>query len=548
MRPSGFPAEVPSARQKTAPSASDSGRTEKESGPGTRTFATLAWGAGGMACLLALLPAAGHDQMWCLYAANLMLHGVKLYGPQLFESNPPLIVWLSLVPSAVAGWLHLPSTVLGKLFILGLEGVVAAVSLEMLRKLRLGLSRTVVYALAFVFLTIFAVMPARDFGQRDHILALLCLPYVIAAALDAEGQPTTGWKAICIGLAAGSGIALKPHQALIPVAVESVLVVLRRRGKAGSLLRPEPLVIVACGLAYLLAIHHFAADYFAQVVPVLRDVYCAFGHLGWPQLVGEAVQLHILAVVTLAAYFATGRHRASALVTLLIAAGIASTLAYYLQGTGWYYQQLPALSFFTLALTFLAIDAAERVRLTTPDWTPKAAAALCLLALGLTTHFSGYPFTPARSFPIDTPDPTFFAGFAPGTPVATLTTTVDYIVPPVFKYGLKLAQRYPHLWMLPAILRSEDPQGEPLRRVLPPARVAELDALQHAAMREDFARWQPQLVLVERCQDPTVHCQVLEDRHDDLLAWFLRDPGFRDIFAHYHYARSAGSFDAYVPN
>jgi hypothetical protein len=179
---------------------------------------------------------------------------------------------------------------------------------------------------------------------------------------------------------------------------------------------------------------------------------------------------------------------------------------------------------------------------------PKAAAALCLLAVGLTTHFSGYPFTAERSFPIDTPDPAFFAGLAPGAPVATLTTTVDYTVPPVFKYGLTLAQRYPHLWMLPAILRSEDPHRQSLKRVLPPARVAELDTLQHAAMREDFARWQPQLVLVERCQDPLVHCQVLEDRHDDLLAWFLRDPGFGDIFAHYHYVRSSGAFDAYVPN
>jgi len=53
---------------------------------------------------------------------------------------------------------------------------------------------------------------------------------------------------------------------------------------------------------------------------------------------------------------------------------------------------------------------------------------------------------------------------------------------------------------------------------------------------------------VERCQDPAVHCQVLEDRHDDLLAWFLRDPAFRQVFRNYHYLRSSGTFDAYVPN
>jgi hypothetical protein len=525
-----------------------------------------------MACLIALLPAAGHDQMWCLYAANLVLHGAKLYGPQVFESNPPLIVWLSMLCSKLALWLHLPATAVGKLLLVGVEAGVAAACLRMLRNLRLALKRqgapsnpasgwvgrsnftlpqSVTAALAFVYIAVFAVMPARDFGQRDHILVLLCLPYVLAAALDAEGRPPAPWKALCIGLAAGTGIALKPHQALIPIAVEAALMVLRsRRGQridARSLLRPEPLAILACGIAYPLAIHHFAADYFTQVVPVLRDTYWAIGHLNWPQLVAESVQLHVLAALTLAALFAIGWRHASPLITLLIAAGIAATLAYYLQGTGWYYQQLPALSFFSLALTFLAIDAAQSRRLTLPCWAPRAAAALSLLAVALTAHFTGYPLTPERSFPIDTPDPTFFAGLAPGTPVATLTTTVDYTVPPVFKYSLTLAQRYPHLWMLPAILRSESGSNPTARRISP-QRLPQLEALQHSAMREDFARWRPQLVLVERCQDPAVRCQVLEDRHDDLLAWFLRDPAFRDIFARYHYLRSSGPFDAYVPN
>jgi len=527
--------------QKTTPSASDSARPEKESEAAVDTFAVLTLGAAGMACLLALLPAAGHDQMWGLYAARLMLHGTKLYGPQLFESNPPLIFWMSLAPAAAAGWLPLPATTLGKLLVIALEAGVAAVCLRILRVLRPELPRSLMWALAFVYVTVFAATPARDFGQRDHLLALLCLPYVLAAGLDAQGRSLRRWQSICVGLAAGIGIALKPHEALIPIAVEAALLGLR--AKRGIRLRLEPLGILAVGAAYLLAIRCFAADYLEQVLPVLRSTYWAFGHLTWPQLVGESVQLHILALVTLAAWVATGIRKAPTLATLFLAAGIASIFAYYLQGTGWYYQQLPAISFFSLALTFLAIDATEKRQLTLPGWAPRAATALCVLALGLTTHFAGYPFTPERSFPIDTPDPSFFTGLAPGTPVATLTTTVDDTVPPAFKYRLTLAQRYPHLWMLPALLRGES--GD---RRIAPDRLAQLEDLQHAAMREDFARWQPRLVLVQRCQDPAVHCQVLEDRHDNLLAWFLRDPGFREAFSHYRYLRSAGEFDAYVPN
>jgi hypothetical protein len=535
-------------RTKSTPQGADSARRDEEKTFGAVTFRVLTIGVAGMACLIALLPAAGHDQMWGLYMARLVLHGAKLYGPELFESNPPLIVWLSTIPAALAGWLHLPETAVGKALVLGVEAGVAMVCLRLLRGSQ-EISRSVVWALAFVYVAIFAVMPARDFGQRDHILVLLCLPYVLAAAMDAEGMAISAWAEVGIGMAAGVGLALKPHQALVPVAVEVAVIVLRSR-RAGrftmrSLRRAEPWVIVGCGVAYVGAIRWFAPDYFLRVVPVLRETYWAFGHLGWMGLLGESVQLHVLMGVVVVALILAGRNSVArsdpALVVVLVAAGVASTVAFYLQGTGWYYQQIPALSFFALALVFLGIEAAGRWEWRMPGWAREAAAGLCVLALALTTHFAGYPFTEARSFPIDVPDTSFYAGLAPGTAVATLTTTVDDTVPPVFKYGLTMAQRYPHLWMLPAILRAEDGQGR-----MDAGRLRSLEELQHAAMREDFARWKPKLVLVERCQDPAVHCQVLEDRHDDLLGWFLRDAGFRAEFAGYRYWKSVGSFDGYV--
>jgi hypothetical protein len=231
---------------------------------------------------------------------------------------------------------------------------------------------------------------------------------------------------------------------------------------------------------------------------------------------------------------------------MLLIAGVAATLAYYVQGTGWYYQQLPALSFLAFALAFQLLDLAARRSWQLPGWSAAAATALTLLALILTTHFMNYPFTPERSFPLDQPDPSLFAGIAPGAAVMTLSPTVDDTIMPLFKFHLTLGERYPAFLLLPALLRAEDPQGKPIPHHFAPGEVAALDRTQHAYMVEDLTRWQPQLLLVERCQDPAVHCQVLEDRHDDLLAFFLRDPAFAAIFAHYRYQRSAGPYDAYV--
>src|SRR6185437_11966727 len=141
-----------------------------------QAFVTLTVGAAAMACLLALLPAAGHDQMWFLLMARRLLEGAKLYGPEAFDSNPPLIVWLSAIPCSLASWLHLPATAIGKALIVALEAAVWVTCLRMARALVPGLSRTAVWALGFAYIVIFACLPARDFGQREHLVALLCLP------------------------------------------------------------------------------------------------------------------------------------------------------------------------------------------------------------------------------------------------------------------------------------------------------------------------------------------------------------------------------------
>ena len=517
-----------------------------------------------MAVLLAILPAVGHDQLWCLYAAQRILHGTKLYGPELLESNPPLIMGMLLIPVGLSNLLGIPATLLFKLGVIATEIVSATLSVHLLRRLSPSLTAARLWALAFIFITVFAALPARDFGQRDHLLAILCLPYVLAAALDSQigdrrgtppdarpRTPTLGTvRNILVGVLAGIGISLKPHHILIPVAIESALIFKHRSLR--SLLRPELHALVVTGIVFLAAIRLITPSYLTDVIPLLRDVYWAIGHLTLPQLIAESPQLHILATVTLVLFFWLRRRHPNPDTTLplfLILAGAAGTVAYYLQGTGWYYQQLPALSFFAVALSLLLIELAAGINLTTPRWTPAAAAALSLLALILTAHFSGYTLAKPLSFPSglsEVPDPTFFSNLPPGTPVAILSTVVDDTVPPITTYRLFWAQRTNNLWALPAILRSEDPQGHPPQRLIPPPRLAELDRLQHLWMVEDLNRWHPALILVLRCEDPSVTCQVLEDRHDNLLAWFQRDPAFRSVFSHYAFIRSSGPYDAYA--
>lgn len=503
-----------------------------------------------MSTLLSLISDTGHDQLWLLLAAQRMGTGLNSYGSLVFESNPPLAIWLSAVVVKLAGLLHLPLTVGFKLCVTLVAAGSAAVCAKLIRRLQPELTGSQRWLLGIAWVVIFGAIPARDFGQRDHILALLVLPYLLAAAdwLPNVRHSLGIVSRTLIALTAALGLALKPHQALIVVAVELTILMAHRRWRQRLL---EPCIFISSALAYLAAIHILAPTYLTDIVPILRNTYWAFGHLNLFQLAGEGIGLYMLCAVTIGLYLIA--HRKSPLILILLAAGVAATFAYTAQGTGWYYQQLPAISFISFALVLQLTPKLGAACLASETWVrvtkylPIPIAAMTLLAFTLTAHFSDFHLTPRGIEQTQsTPDPSFFTDLPPGAAVATLTTSVDDAVPATVRYHLTLAQRYPHLWMLPAILRNES--GPSPSHPIPQHRLAELSRLQHQFMVEDLTRWHPALILIERCQDPAVHCQVLEDRHDDLLAWFLRDPPFADIFAQYHFVRSSGPYDAYRLN
>ena len=502
-----------------------------------------------MFVVLALLLAAGHDQLWFLLMAQRWLHGAALYGPQAFDSNTPAIVWLSAIPAALAERLPLSLPTTAKLLMTALEAGIAGCSLKTLDRLPVKFLPAARWYLAFAFVTLFAVAPARDFGQRDLIAALLSLPYVLAAA-----QPLSSRRIrVATILLAALGICVKPQLVLIPIFVECAALLVARKQTRHLAFHVAALLFLPAGALFLLAIHLFAPLYLTQALPTTYLSYWAIGHLTVGQLFTESLQLHILLGGVLLLLPTAIRNTSPAAATarpmifLLVAAGLAGIAAYYQQGTGWYYQQLPGIVFLGAALSLQLLLLAQDRGWSTPNWLPAAAASLSVLAVGLTLHFSGCPITEDRAYAITSPDPSFFADLAPGTSIATLTTSVDDAIEPVFRYHLTWAQRTNNLWTLPAILRVGNPTPPvPTPRRISARAVDELAAQQRRWMVEDLTRWRPQLILVARCQSPEVHCQELEDRHDDLLAFFLADPAFRVIWQHYRPLRSSGDYDAYT--
>jgi len=127
-----------------------------------------------------------------------------------------------------------------------------------------------------------------------------------------------------------------------------------------------------------------------------------------------------------------------------------------------------------------------------------------------------------------------------------MSTNLQAVFAIVTDGGYVWSSRWPALWILPAILHNEAGTTDP-KRQLPADRVQSMARELHGEMVEDFRRWQPAVVMVERCNNPdTWICYNLEGLNVDLAQWFARDPAFAAIWSHYTLQRQFIYYDVYV--
>ena len=162
---------------------------------------------------------ARSDTAFLLYAAERVLDGARLYL-DVVEINPPLIVALNLPAVLLARPFGVSDIAIYRALVtLALLGALAFADWSLRRALEPGsdrLRRRLVLVLAFALF----LAPGNDFGQREHLLVGLALPWVLLAVGRVSGRPAPAGPALAAGVLAGLGLALKPHFLLVWAAVE----------------------------------------------------------------------------------------------------------------------------------------------------------------------------------------------------------------------------------------------------------------------------------------------------------------------------------------
>jgi hypothetical protein len=488
------------------------------------------------------------DQTWLLYAASRVLSGTQLYGPRLVETNPPLIIWLNIIPAWLAIHLHLqPLVVLDSLVTLLLV-LSSAWSIRILRIAGVLRGRTASFvAFVFIFAAPTVILRNFDFSEREHILLLLLLPYLIASFFQLANTITLAER-IALGLAAGLAASIKPQYAIIPLGTELFLALWYRQAR--RLYRPELLTLSLTGLAYIAAVRTITPLYFSQIVPLLRDAYPAYrgNHpILWVML--HEIPYDLIFSVTLLVWITTRRKLRYAVAPIgLLAASFFATIAFGIQRTGWPYQTVPRNALLLAAIFWITAElTASTIARLQPDKHFRLLITITLLLVLLpNTLFSLKRLKYGRSTGHPTLEQRVYASLPPGTTVYVLSTNF-YNFSDVLHDHLLWGGRYNHLWMLPAIVLNEGTTGTPPAAIaLPPARTQQLATLLRSNVADDIHTFAPAVIFVEHCNPTTHPCFALENLTFDTLAWFQRSPAFAAQWHNYHLQQSAEDFDVYA--
>ena len=212
------------------------------------------------------------DVAFPLWAAGRVLDGATLYV-DILEINPPLFIWLDIPIVAFARWTGLDPILVFRVAVTALLGASVWFTHVVPTDRRIGGWTDSINLIAVTFALF--VLPRLDWGEREHLALALMLPWLAVAVRRLEGREVSRSMALVTGLAAGVGIALKPHFVLIWLGREMAMRVgARTDGRTDGQtdgargIRPDTWVPVVVCVAYLGAAVLVTPEYF----PLAREL------------------------------------------------------------------------------------------------------------------------------------------------------------------------------------------------------------------------------------------------------------------------------------
>jgi hypothetical protein len=209
---------------------------------------------------------ANSDVCYLLHATNQLLQG-ESYGHTIFETNPPMILYLYMPICLFAKLTGLNTISLMQIYFLFLAALSSSCCFVLLRKIIHPQDNILVKSLSIMILYVLFGLPIVHFGQREHILLIFVLPYLFTAVLILENKAIHPFVRLIITICAGLAFALKPFFLVIPFLIESYFLFKKRQ------IRMEAILFACIWFLYFISIYLFQPDYLHIILPLVSDLY-----------------------------------------------------------------------------------------------------------------------------------------------------------------------------------------------------------------------------------------------------------------------------------
>ncbi len=491
--------------------------------------------AGAIACLavgaalLHFFAPINHDEAYFMALAGRLLDGGQ-FGKDIMDMNPPHVWWISAMPVWLARQTGLRLDVAASLFTVTMAVLSVAAVARLIAAAGLGRAPR---SLFLVFATLVLLfISGYDFGQREHWMVLLTLPYIVARGCRLNNSMISPAAGAVIGVAACLGFCIKPYFLLVPVALE--VWILARTRRPSLSIRSETIAMVAAGIVYAALMLTYARSYLEIEVPTALLGYWSYKS-PMQEVLRQALILVAPAAMLLGVGYLTRQQGAQipALAQALAIAGAASLVAALIQAKPWSYHFLPSVVF--ILLSALALFTAENPRIDRLALRRIAFAILVVMAV-VPTVFEGLRTIEGASSRISQLAAVFQNNPGPNRTVFGFITSPRDVFPAVVAAEMEWAAPFCCEYLIAAAARAEE---APIA-YRPKIKEA---GLNQAEMAVSAVRTKEPGVIVIATGD-----DMLGFNHQsfDYVAWLSAHTDFPSVRTHYREISPIGSFRVFV--
>lgn len=284
-----------------------------------------------------LLPLEG-DVGYLMEMSERVLKGGK-YGNEIFETNPPMILYLYIPPVLFAKLFFVSNVLAVRAYILLIATLSIFGSIAILNKIIKPNDYLVTRVIFYILFFILIFLPSHEFAQRDHLVLIFILPYLFSSVLALQNKVRLSlWVTFLIGTIAGIGFALKPFFLVTPCLIELYFIICTR--KFWGWVRVESIMILMVLIVYLISIFMFQPNYIKVIVPLLPIYFQGFHASLLDTVINVSNVFCLMGLAIFCVYVKKDDYRLLNIIIVLALIGM--MLAYMIARSPWFYHVIPA--------------------------------------------------------------------------------------------------------------------------------------------------------------------------------------------------------------